>query len=98
MIAATRRGEPLPGVQTNHTTPLPILLHDETEPVQVVYHAGRSGIEASQHPAEFARQLSRQYEALSYLTVDEYFKGRSTTRSEERRVGKECRSRWSPYH
>src|SRR3989454_1478407 len=24
--------------------------------------------------------------------------GRSATRSEERRVGKECRSRWSPYH
>src|SRR2546425_9486982 len=23
---------------------------------------------------------------------------RCTTRSEERRVGKECRSRWSPYH
>src|SRR5260370_16456076 len=23
---------------------------------------------------------------------------RSQTRSEERRVGKECRSRWSPYH
>src|SRR3989441_2324261 len=23
---------------------------------------------------------------------------RSTGRSEERRVGKECRSRWSPYH
>src|SRR5689334_23590554 len=23
---------------------------------------------------------------------------RSTVRSEERRVGKECRSRWSPYH
>ena len=23
---------------------------------------------------------------------------RSLTRSEERRVGKECRSRWSPYH
>ncbi len=27
------------------------------------------------------------------------FTGGSTlTRSEERRVGKECRSRWSPYH
>ena len=25
-------------------------------------------------------------------------KSRSATRSEERRVGKECRSRWSPYH
>ena len=24
--------------------------------------------------------------------------GRRTYRSEERRVGKECRSRWSPYH
>ena len=24
--------------------------------------------------------------------------GFNTTRSEERRVGKECRSRWSPYH
>ena len=25
-------------------------------------------------------------------------RGGSATRSEERRVGKECRSRWSPYH
>ena len=24
--------------------------------------------------------------------------GHSAVRSEERRVGKECRSRWSPYH
>ena len=24
--------------------------------------------------------------------------GQSGRRSEERRVGKECRSRWSPYH
>ena len=24
--------------------------------------------------------------------------GNATARSEERRVGKECRSRWSPYH
>ena len=27
-----------------------------------------------------------------------YFLRFSYTRSEERRVGKECRSRWSPYH
>ena len=25
-------------------------------------------------------------------------KGEYVSRSEERRVGKECRSRWSPYH
>ena len=27
-----------------------------------------------------------------------YAEGSKTYRSEERRVGKECRSRWSPYH
>ena len=29
---------------------------------------------------------------------DEEFSGCEIKRSEERRVGKECRSRWSPYH
>ena len=28
----------------------------------------------------------------------EYFIYQKSPRSEERRVGKECRSRWSPYH
>ena len=27
-----------------------------------------------------------------------YKDGSESSRSEERRVGKECRSRWSPYH
>ena len=31
-------------------------------------------------------------------TADDYTVDFKTTRSEERRVGKECRSRWSPYH
>src|SRR2546422_11555629 len=31
---------------------------------------------------------------LSYLAMSHF----SIPRSEERRVGKECRSRWSPYH
>lgn len=83
-IAAARHGEPLPGAQTNHTTPPPVLPHDETEPVQVVYHTGPPGTEASKHPAEFARQLSRQYEALSYLTVDEYLKGSSLYHTQKR--------------
>ena len=30
--------------------------------------------------------------------VDSIKFGSTQTRSEERRVGKECRSRWSPYH
>ena len=39
---------------------------------------------------------------IAYLDGGEILVGalvkRQTTRSEERRVGKECRSRWSPYH
>ena len=34
--------------------------------------------------------------AVAILRMD-HWKGK-TIRSEERRVGKECRSRWSPYH
>ena len=37
--------------------------------------------------------------AMSIMTVTTQRIVRSATyRSEERRVGKECRSRWSPYH
>ena len=32
------------------------------------------------------------------IKVDGFLNHRIDTRSEERRVGKECRSRWSPYH
>ena len=35
--------------------------------------------------------------AAIFVKLMEFFI-RFTNRSEERRVGKECRSRWSPYH
>ena len=46
-------------------------------------------------------------EAVKYIGVDDktidlfesqYVVPHGVSRSEERRVGKECRSRWSPYH
>ena len=39
-------------------------------------------------------------EMVEYADMEMYASWRMerTTRSEERRVGKECRSRWSPYH
>ena len=58
-------------------------------------------------PAEFFHgefdelQLSRPELSSGQHTVHIDFSGAitdATTRSEERRVGKECRSRWSPYH
>ena len=46
-----------------------------------------------------------QYSLQNFLTADEakellsnYGLKNDSPRSEERRVGKECRSRWSPYH
>ena len=41
-------------------------------------------------PADMKRFLKEDYETEKLI--------REINRSEERRVGKECRSRWSPYH
>ena len=38
------------------------------------------------------------FDDMNEQISSEYAKLKKTTRSEERRVGKECRSRWSPYH
>src|SRR2546425_12764796 len=40
----------------------------------------------------------QQFGAVFTLTVDDQVYAQPLVRSEERRVGKECRSRWSPYH
>src|SRR5256886_10665453 len=47
---------------------------------------GNGGWSGAISYAPLARALARGYATAS------------TDRSEERRVGKECRSRWSPYH
>ena len=39
----------------------------------------------------YATMISRDRDRLTKVRTEMY-------RSEERRVGKECRSRWSPYH
>ena len=46
-------------------------------------------IGAYKNPADFKLQRLKKY---GKITAKKY------PRSEERRVGKECRSRWSPYH
>ena len=37
-------------------------------------------------------------EIMSEVLAEDMTLGTTDGRSEERRVGKECRSRWSPYH
>ena len=47
-----------------------------------------------------SQELSEaDYRAITELKkIDREVRAHEAARSEERRVGKECRSRWSPYH
>src|SRR2546421_7423911 len=60
----------------------------------VVDHAGEARVELHRLVAE-AQALRG---ALAQIEHDLAVLDVGTRRSEERRVGKECRSRWSPYH
>ena len=63
-------------------------------------------VEVSDEVWEVMRQAQREmnnYERRkvyhrAYYSLDAYSWTENYARSEERRVGKECRSRWSPYH
>ena len=44
------------------------------------------------------RDIDREVFNLAAIAEDEIVQEDKMARSEERRVGKECRSRWSPYH
>ena len=58
-------------------------------PAQIEAASGRLAELLFAHPAyQAAKSL------YGYLSYNQEVR----TRSEERRVGKECRSRWSPYH
>ena len=46
----------------------------------------------------FARGYKGEYVTSVMLSILGVASGLIPYRSEERRVGKECRSRWSPYH
>ena len=65
---------------------------EETGEVKEIENIG----EAESEVAEFAKkreELKNSVKAKELIDVEI-----SSERSEERRVGKECRSRWSPYH
>ena len=42
--------------------------------------------------------IARLKDGNGNASAQEAYANRCSERSEERRVGKECRSRWSPYH
>src|SRR3712207_9348733 len=57
------------------------------------------GSPAQQGQAQYSQGYSPQGQPLQGQSSQGYSsQAQSSQRSEERRVGKECRSRWSPYH
>src|SRR3712207_9249803 len=50
----------------------------------------KDGLEETPVPSNFPQEREMSEVAYRFMNFSE--------RSEERRVGKECRSRWSPYH
>ena len=74
-------------------------------PNRIGYQAGfRSDRPSGAHAVHFLGEYTRvrNYTYSVYYGENYVYRGRSLGfslgRSEERRVGKECRSRWSPYH
>src|SRR2546429_8096768 len=57
----------------------------------VFLERGRAGAVGGERPMTIEAKLLGRFTQLGIIA-------RSMRRSEERRVGKECRSRWSPYH
>ena len=82
-----------------------VIIHTDayTDPARVIAQvAGCDALLLTQQRVPLTRQIIERLPALKFISQT----GRNTnhldvtacTRSEERRVGKECRSRWSPYH
>src|SRR5574341_398758 len=66
--------------------------HAEAEPVNPLSHRPKRQIRVFGVFLIVCQAIALIVLAASYASVEEL-----TSRSEERRVGKECRSRWSPY-
>ena len=61
--------------------------------------AGETGIAMQSHPCLCGAEGRALIEQdIKEKNINTMVICGCTTRSEERRVGKECRSRWSPYH
>src|SRR5256885_4031146 len=80
------------GVQT---CALPISI--DPRPYQAEYDRTQAEHQRAESQADLAKsdaERAKNLIATKAISAEDF----DTKRSEERRVGKECRSRWSPYH
>ena len=79
-----------------------VLRPEKLEAEQLFCYQGDIAAEGFQRAEAFVGMAARQSErprtseVTAFIAIGE--DEPALTRSEERRVGKECRSRWSPYH
>src|SRR5260370_13172822 len=71
------------------------LATERANTLDAIFHAMTEGITVANQEGEV---LILNNAASHFLGVPKNFTNLLKSRSEERRVGKECRSRWSPYH
>ena len=90
--------------ENNNDCLIPEVLDADDTDNQIVIAAGVTVPEEDALNVTTAEEMSEQTSliAVDVMTVDEGKEVKKVSlislRSEERRVGKECRSRWSPYH
>src|SRR2546429_9668097 len=78
-----------------------LALRARNVPPGAVLKTGGRGMTAGRERFRFQRVLVASQVALSLVLLAGallFARSLRNLRSEERRVGKECRSRWSPYH
>ena len=68
------------------------------EYIRILKEKGYQGMLVSDHNSYNGYRYWRDHIKGKKYTDFVVLKGIEYDRSEERRVGKECRSRWSPYH
>ena len=98
----------LPHNIPGHPDPRAILLEAVTHPkdmpplAEYAHRAGKICIVIADQTRIYPQQLLIETVLDQLKEVDDsritFIVGTGNHRSEERRVGKECRSRWSPYH
>ena len=76
--------------------------HDNRRPMSIIIKDA-AGIAAMREACRLASEVldaitPHIQPGITTLEIDRLAAQHMLTRSEERRVGKECRSRWSPYH
>ena len=95
--AFTKEVSALEGKQFNSITSCVDYFSDSQTYGQIVNLTNALNVDAAKRK-EFSKSVSTMVRAIVAARCGYNSKFNYKSRSEERRVGKECRSRWSPYH